>query len=386
MLALLWQFADRPQDFNEDSAPDWVQDWLSRRRKTKTTPASSDKAVVKKNIHATAASEKSQPSASDKLKQQQIKAKRAEKLKANTDASISSGLLEFQQWTKDQIHTGIGIFIKEASQRCRNIAARLVDAKAASFAARLDELPAKIMNTPSPQQAPVVLKELGQLILLSEAWFTHKDDADVRRAIATAESREQVLAHKDTLIIEGIWKTIGEQLVNRKDGLISHTSWLLKIDNPSPVFAMLQDYYPASVGKKRTGLILGTQLIGKVAFYPSRSPLRALLVDYEPGESKEPPHWPLSNINCHENLLKQQSHLPWSESCPHLLPEGRILTDIQGRYWWQNHRKQQLLPLSNNPMPNLLLGSFLQRSFILWNGETACFLSGFTSKWGPIGC
>src|SRR5215475_3570963 len=32
VLALMWQYCDGPQRFSESAAPEWVNDWLSRRR------------------------------------------------------------------------------------------------------------------------------------------------------------------------------------------------------------------------------------------------------------------------------------------------------------------------------------------------------------------
>jgi len=45
VLAIMWMHCDKPERFEPDASPDWVQDWLSRRRpKASGTPPQVDKA------------------------------------------------------------------------------------------------------------------------------------------------------------------------------------------------------------------------------------------------------------------------------------------------------------------------------------------------------
>lgn len=411
VLALLWQFADDPQKFVEGDPPEWVQDWLARRRKTTNTATeksgeASQAASSKnaKNIHLAGtetADASPELSAEQQARQEAAKRKRQEKLKANTEAAITEGLQELRQWTADQLRTGISHFLKELQPRCRRIASRLVDAKAAALASRIDELPAKILTQPVPQQPATAFRELGQLILLANAWQADPDDPDTRRAVSVSENREQLLDNPAALSRTGLWENIGEQIYTRRDGLISHTTWLINLSAQSSEFAVLQDYYPAATGRRSSAPGLGSQIQGELRYYPSRVPTRAIIVEQESCSPSQPFLWPVSEPGIAQYYQQQLRHLPWSEQCLYILGEGRIVRARDTRYWWQG-RDQHILPLSpvtaerfnggnsggakHNAVTDLILGSQLQRAFVLWDGESAQLISVQSEQWGTLVC
>ncbi|WP_428240181.1 SWIM zinc finger family protein [Gynuella sp.] len=385
VLALLWQFAEDAEEFTEGEPPAWVQEWLGRRRKSGATTTAESKPVVSKNIHA-ADTPVTTLSAAEQAKKEADKARRAEQNRAKTNALITAGLEEFQQWVDDQLRTGIAGFLKEAPARCRRIAARLVDAKAAALASRVDELPAKLRQLENEHRPAAVFKELGQLILLSEAWLADPDDADARRAVASTETREQVLGHSQTLRRHGVWENIGEKVETRRDGLISHSTWLVNIESDTPEFALLQDYYPASAGKREVGLGNGMHLKGELAYYPSRLPLRAFAVEYQIQNHADDHPWPVSSVDVWTHYQHSLFQLPWQEQCPYLLGKGRILTDEEGRYWWCSLTDDNRLPLLNHSLPTLLPGAILQAAFITWNGRHAELFNVHSEQWGRLSC
>lgn len=389
VLALLWQFSEGASEFPTEEPPEWVNDWLGRRRKKNGSTSETDTKVSKndKNIALAGTTEKEKPvTPEEQAKRDAAKEKRAAQIKASTNASVSAGLIELQQWIDDQLRTGIGSFTKEVSERCRRIGARLVDAKATNLASRIDEIPAKIYALPPEQQIYAAFKELGQLILLSEAWFADENSPDVRRAIATAENRETVLNSESAERKQGQWETVGEKITTRRDGLIGHSTWLVKVDEKLPCFALLLDHYPASAGKREAGLSIGTQIQGELAFYPSQNPLRAILVDYQVITPESAIAWQLDAPNIWSNYSEMLKREPWIEQCPSLLNKGSILTDAHGNYWWQPATKDDMLPISNSQLPALLLGSDIETAFAIWNGESAELFSARTKQWGTIPC
>jgi hypothetical protein len=123
ILALYWQFAENPNTFALSAPPEWVNDWLARRRKSSSDRTESKQVPVAKNIH-TASDENEVLSPEESAKKEAAREKRTAQVKENTDSSIRDGLDEFQQWVLDQLRTGIGTFIREITDRCRRIAAR----------------------------------------------------------------------------------------------------------------------------------------------------------------------------------------------------------------------------------------------------------------------
>ncbi len=388
VLALLWQFSEGASGFAEGEPPEYVHNWLGRRRKTtknSTDTVDVEKPVVKKDISLAQEPTKPQLTTEEAEKKEAAKAKRAEQNKSKTDASIADGLTDFQQWVNDQLTTGITTFIKEINSRCRQIAARLVDAKASNFASRIDEFPSRILALDSEQQPEAVFKELGQLVLLSEAWFTNPDDVDVRRAVATSESRELLFNNPDTLRISAIWETVGEKIETRKDGLIAHSRWLLQVDDKAHL-AQLSDYYPASSGKREVGFSIGNQIQGELVFYPGRFPMRAVISQHQVIAAENRKEWDKQGSNIWQSYAHQLSLLPWSDYCPCLLGGGRIYQDSKKGFWWRSDDLKQNIPLTNQSFNPLLLGSDLKTAFVLVDGERAELLSAQTMSWGTIAC
>jgi hypothetical protein len=298
---------------------------------------------------------------------------------------MRAGVADLQNWINDQLRAGIGTFLKEVNQRCRQIAARLVDAKAANLAARLDELPALILPLDIQGQADMAFRQLGQLVLLCEAWLLDPQDPDARRGLAVSENRDQVLADPQALRVQGLWEVVGEKLETRRDGLISHASWLLRLtgEEPAPRFALLQDYYPAASGGGRTAHRSGSRMQAELVYYPSRYPLRAIIANQQPSDDRSG-EWPAPACDLKQAFALAAMQLPWLEQLPHLLGSGRLAEDGKGRLWWQDQQQELALRLKNPDVGKLLLGSELSSACILYDGVSAELLSAQSPRWGPL--
>ncbi|MCG7530747.1 SWIM zinc finger family protein [Psychrobium sp. MM17-31] len=385
VLALLWQFSDAQHGFADAEPPQWVHDWLGRRKRKPTAGSvEATKPTVAKDIGAI--TQEAKPLSPEELaKKEAAQAKRAASNKAKTDTSISEGLVEFQQWLDDQLLNGVTTFIKEVNERCRRIASRLVDAKATNFAARVDELPAKVMAADAAVQAEMVYQELGKLAMLSEAWFTDCNDVDVRRAVAKSETREQIISDEKALRITGIWQTVGEHIESRKDGLIAHAKWLINVDGRYQEPALLLDFYPASAGRKEMISSIDRLIEGELIFYPARQPLRAVLGEYQViTHASETPSY---QISTHQAAFQRYlASSPWLESFPVLIGAGRIAQSESGDYWWSDQVSEQTIALSNKSINSVLLGSELSHAFVLSDGYKAQLMSANTLLWGTISC
>lgn len=386
VLALLWQFSDQSEDFVADTPPQWVQDWLGRRRRPSGASTPPDNKDAKASVSLAGATESTPLSPEELEKQEVARQKRAAKQKQNTDRQIREGLDEFRQWTDDQLRSGVGALLRELSQRCRQIASRLVDAKATGFASRVDELPAKVLNARSEEQPAIVFRELGQLVLLANAWTVTPDDPDTRRGVTTAENRDQLLDDPTAPRAAGVWQTVGERIDTRRDGLIRHATWLVNVgddDTPHP-YALLMDYYPAATGRQGAGTSIGTTIEAELVFYPSRMPLRAQIVRQEPSELTST-SWPASETGPGHQFAHLLSELPWAEHCPAVITGGRFAQDRQGRFWWQPDSGQPF-PIANRSMSPVILGTSFPRVFVLWDGREADVLAVRSEQWGLMSC
>src|SRR5262249_14135522 len=166
------------------------------------------------------------------------------------------------------------------------------DGKAAALAGRIDELPGRLLALPPGDRPRGAVVELGKLVLLARAFRAAPRDADLRRAVATSETRETVLANPGTLGLSARWEVLAEQVQTRRDGLVSQTTWLLNLGEAGPRFAMLLDFFPASAGRRGSVFTPGERFGGELAFYPSQQPLRALLVQRQAAEDAAIAEWP----------------------------------------------------------------------------------------------
>ncbi|MCP4559575.1 MAG: SWIM zinc finger family protein [Bosea sp.] len=386
-LALMWIGATAPQNFTDVETPEWVADWVGRRRKGNTpaqAPSQARSTAIEKNIGEAAtqpdATEPEDPAAAQRRAAQQ--AKRAE----DTKASNAAALDELDQWISDQLRLGLTAFVDAAGERCRRIAARLVDMKAAALAGRIDEIPSRLMALRSEERAEAAIRELGKLVLLAKAWRQSPESPDLKRMISTSETRDQILANPDAPQVTSTWEVLGEKIETRRDGLVGHSSWLLDIKAATPRFALLLDFYPASAGKRSQAFSAGERFDARLVFYPSPAPLRALVAERF-GESGQSLAWPESDA-ARDPLAghaARQDVAPWEADSPVLLPPGAILRDDRGEAWWQagEHQSEIALPIAGD-VPEPVFGIPLAATAGIWNGARLELLAAQTS-FGRLG-
>jgi hypothetical protein len=382
VLGLLWLNAEKIVPFPAAETPDWVGDWLARRRTGGGKPPSAKPASTKpagdKDLGAAQRAEPEAPEdPAETARREAAAATRAE----NTERAIRDALDALEQWIGDQLRSGLSTSIDDVNARCRRIAARLVDGKAAALAGRIDELPSRLLALPAGDRPRGAAVELGKLVLLARAFRATPRDAEIRRAVAASETREALLTDPNVLVVVAAWEVLAEQVLTRRDGLVSQTTWLLNLGAEGPRFAMLLDFYPASAGRRGSVFTPGDRFHGALAFYPARQPLRALLLKRE-GAADPASDWPSADDKLVETLTKPLLAEPWALETPVLLPEGRIARDDSGHAWWRSADAAVALPVAGETQ-GLISGTDLTRAAALWSGGRLTILAA-QSRWGRI--
>ncbi len=378
-LALFWLKAEAIVPFAVAEPPEWVGEWLARRRSTGGAPMAT-KATGDKDLDA-ARSAEPEPvyDAKTAARRDAASARRTE----DTERLILEALDALEQWISDQLRLGLGGFVDDVTVRCRRIAARLVDGKAAAWAGHVDELPARLLALPSGDRVRGATVELARLVLLGRAFRADQRDPELRRTIASAENRETLLADPSAMRVTAAWEVLAEQIRTRRDGLVSQTTWLLNL-TAGPRFAMLLDFFPASAGRRASAVTPGEQFVGELLFYPARSPLRALLIQREAALVDGPAlDWPTPVGSWEEVLAAPLLAEPWAAERPVLLPPGRIGFDRAGAPWWQPREGTVSLPLAGE-VGGLASGTELTRTAALWSGNRLEMLA-MQTPWGRIG-
>lgn len=381
VLGLLWLNAESIVPFTVADTPAWVSDWLGRRRGASTVkPAGSATPGADKDVRAARAPE---PEIVEDPKDAARREAQAARRNEETDRAIIDALAALEQWIGDQLRMGLSGFIDDATARCRRIAARLVDGKAAVLAGRIDELPARLLALPAGDRPRGAVVELGKLVLLARAFRTSPRDAGIRRAIATSETRETLLADPHALRIDAQWEVLAEQTLTRRDGLVSQTTWLLNLGAAGPRFAMLLDFFPASAGRRGSVFTPGERFHAELVFYPSQQPLRALLVQRSTAEATLVPEWPVPDETLADALTRPLLAEPWTIDIPLLLSEGRIARDAAGLSWWRSADGATTLPVATD-VEGVLCGTDLSRTAAIWSGNRLTILAAQT-PWGRVG-
>lgn len=377
-LALMWIRAEANAPFADAATPDWIADWLGRRRKTGPAATATSADGPKKSVAAILEPE-SEP---DKVETPEALARKQaakDRRAAEKKAGLMTGFAELEQWIADQARLGLGGFLDDMTDRCRNIAARLVDFKAQGLASRLDEMPSRLMTLPLEERTEAVIAEFGKLVLISRAWQDDPDDPQLTRTIATSETRDQVLGAEKGRRVSSIWEVLAERITTRRDGLVSHATWLLDVAAEKPVFAVLLDFHPASAGARGRSFSPGEQFEAEIAFYPGKGEVRAILVERRPlaGPNRA---WNVPDTAATADPLadyrRGQNEAPWNQSTPILLGAGSLARCEAGATWLR--LGEQSLPVSNT-VSDILFGVDLSAAGALWDGTRLDLLSAQTS-------
>jgi hypothetical protein len=279
-LALMWMRAEGKIPFQAAQTPEWVQDWLRRRRPSGTRPGADEEEAPKlKNLSGATAQQTEEV---DPKTEARAAAAR-DRSRREREEAVLGGLDDLDRWLVDQVDAGLAVFPQAAGKSCRAIAQRLVDAKAPGLASALDTLPNRIYGLTEHLRATVALEQLGRLHLLAEAYrrqevLNAELRADARREIGWTQSRESLLSEEGALCVTGSWRVVGTVSEVQPDRLRRLETWLWNeapVDGPRT--AVLIDFVPVASGQTRGAYRTGERLGATLVFYPSARPLRALI-------------------------------------------------------------------------------------------------------------
>ena len=376
-IALMWLFATDGAPFKRTEAPEWVNEWRGRRRKTGEAPVAAI-LLSDRKLPDIVTPLNSSPSIDPAVEARRQAA--AEKRVTETERSVRAATEELDLWIEDQLRTGLPGFLADLSGRCRRIAARLVDAKAGALASRIDEMPARLLPLPAEERIDAAICELGKLVLLNRAWRADPRAAELRREVVGAEAREDLVNDPEAPRVTALWEVLGDNVATRRDGLVSVATWLMSLGEEAPRFALLLDFFPASAGRRSGAFGVGERFKAEITYYPASDPVRAVITNRE-ASTDLPGSWPTAPEG--DPLAVYSRHLlaaPWRLESPILLPDGRICEDETGRHWWQSG--DTTLPLAA-PCPTFALGAKLEAAVGIWGG-TRLSLIAAQSDWGRL--
>lgn len=289
-LGLMLLLAKSPQAFGEAPTPDWVTDWVARRR-----PGGGEKKTDQPKPKASLDVAMTEEPAMERDEKAEARAaQQRERLKAQREAAVLAGLDELDRWIEDSLARGLAGFMGEAAQRCRTLAQRLVDAKAPALATSIDALPSMIMALPETMRNDALIESLGEYHLLAEA-YRRQDKLpgalrhDVRRLVGWTQDRQTLLDDTSALRAVAQWTVIATHVEVQPDKLRRIETWLLGEADGKSLPAVLIDFVPVAAAATGSTFQAGEVFAGELVFYPSAAPLRAIILKRETGEPDSVP-------------------------------------------------------------------------------------------------
>jgi hypothetical protein len=249
-LLLLW--SAQPASFT-GSRPAWVDEWLASR---------------------TERAEKAEQRAAraDKPVDAEAQAARA----AARDRKVDAGLVELDRWLGDLVRRGLAGAQSEPFSFWDQAAARLVDAQAAGLAGRVREL-ARIPAVGGAEWPARLLEETSLLHLAIAAH--RRADAlpeacreDVRSLIGFTQSHDEV---RKGPLVRDRWNVIARTVADNERIAVQRV-WLQ--GGSTGRLAVVLSF--AAPGQPfDASLVVGTAIDADLAYFPSATPLRALVVE-----------------------------------------------------------------------------------------------------------
>jgi hypothetical protein len=392
VLAIMWMHCDRPDRFEPGAVPDWVEDWLSRRRPKASSAAlradSADLVGRKPGASmAVALQETDEPKHIYPKAIARAEAQR-QRLKEDRETTVLAGLDELDRWILDQLNLGIAGFAQRSVQSTKTLSTRLVDAKAPGLASRLEMLTADVFRVPEQMRGDLVLERLAALTLICAAYRNQARlplalKADVRRATGWTVKREELLADTRAPRVSTDWIVAATLSEVQPDKLRRLETWLLKAvpARDTPNVALLMDFVPVSVGPSASPFTPGEVLKGEVVFYPSATPLRGQLATREAANANIA--WPALSQGLHTALCAYETALarqPWLERWP-LVASQLTVERIAPQQLVLAGDNALALPIERSQTDNLLplLGIGPISALCTWDGRFARLLAAETA-------
>ncbi|GAB6140844.1 SWIM zinc finger family protein [Methylosoma difficile] len=290
-LALYLLYAENTASFSQsDTEPAWVSEWLDNRE----SKAESKKAAPK-----------------DKPVDAKAQAKRQQQ----RDADMSQGIAELALWLEDSIRIGFAELPAKPLRYWDTLAARMVDAKLPGLAVRIKKLSGLLLQKGDHLSA--FAEEIARLHLLVQAYPQRGQlpvdvQADLQQLLGVVLREDEVLKTEpvtDTWIVLACRDSEDNALITRETWLLGQTSGR---------FAKLLQFAHTSQRHSLTAWLISNRIHGAVHFYPSASPLRAVLGECQTdtgGDVPVPSHYPLW-----QDYPQWKIRNPWLERYPVLIP------------------------------------------------------------------
>jgi hypothetical protein len=170
--------------------------------------------------------------------------------------------------------------------------------------------------------------------------------ADIRQAVGWPVTREALLSDPDALRVRDRWMVMSTSAEAQADRLYRLETWLSRLGEGAPRFAVLLDFVPVSLGKPVRAYSVGEVLEAELAYFHSPAPLRAVIAD-QTGAAMTGERWsrPPEDVGAAIAALRALlAARPWSGELP-FAARGAQVVMSGAALWLTDAPRSVALPL-----------------------------------------
>jgi len=334
-IALLLVRAQLGDQIAVELEPEWVQDWLDKRREKAAKPKKEEKDYTPE----------------EQERQAKGKAKRQE----SRMVKVNAGVEELERWLEDLIRVGLLDLPNRPTKDFETMAARLVDAQATGLAGWIRSLGQLSFGEPDKWQKEA-MSILGKLFALVQAWKNYPQLSPVwqlslKNLLGWSQSPKELKTDTEALAIEDDWIVLGQEK-EHYDGLEIERTWLWGCSsNQSALNLSFGNTFSPIVSQFVTGTILQANL----AFFPAVLPQRAVLRMQNRllPSLQQYPEFVEDGRALLSSEADQLAINPWLNNQAYLLAQSRLIREEEE--WYLLDQSKKLIPLvSNFPVDKLM--------------------------------
>jgi hypothetical protein len=328
-IGLMLLYARQPEAVAEAAAPDFVEEWLSKRDERAAKKAEAASAPVKAPEDPEAARAA------------------ARKREAARDKRLGEGLEELRVWLRDLAGEGLGAQDLRQPAVWEQRARRLNDAQLPGLARQLTELGSAAATRADWIER--VACGLGRIHLSLQAWEQRasRPDGELQdlQRFFGAVQRESEIAPESR--VDDDLYCVGEHS-EQQDRLSVCRSWLR--GSQSGREALLLNFAVGNQPMPAAPVVGATHRLS-LGFFPSQAPLRALVLGGEISSARAAP-LPFAGGSVAQALSALAARValdPWGAQYPMLL-NARLARDEAGTWWLADAQGDALLVQSKRSM------------------------------------
>src|SRR5262249_42167510 len=147
-------------------------------------------------------------------------------------------------------------------------------------------------------------------------------------------TREALLADAEALRVRDRWMVVNTLVEVQADKLRRLETWLARLGEGSPRFAVLIDFVPVSLGKSGMAHAVGEVFEAELVYFLSAAPLRAIIAQ-QTGPTMKGAAWPRPPDDLTRAVARLSANLaarPWSGDLPFAAHGARVVAS--GKALW----------------------------------------------------